>query len=77
MTEHKICKGCKWNKYPFCSGTKMIDEFMRIDNLKEYFVCGRKDLDNVGILGIVKKSDLELRVEVLESKVNTLEEVRK
>ena len=75
MTEHKICKVCKWNKYPLCEGTKMFDgEFMNIEKLKPGFKCGQKDLPDVKDFSIKTKTELELKVEMLENKINELEE---
>lgn len=75
MTEHKICKGCKYNRYPLCYGTKMYDgEYMNIENLKESFNCGQKDEPELTDFSIKTKSELELRIEELELKINKLEE---
>ena len=72
--EHKICIGCQWNRYPECYGTIMGDgNYMNIENLKEGFECGQKDDIEVTDFSIKIKSDLELRVEVLEEKTKDLE----
>ncbi len=74
MVEHEICKGCKFNKYPLCEGTKMFDgNYMNIENLNDGFVCGQKDKSELTDFSTVKKSSLELKVEELESRINTLE----
>ena len=73
MTEHKVCKGCRWNKYPECLGTIMMDGiFMNIENLKIGFECGQKEDDKMMDFSIKPKSDLELRVEALEEKTKDL-----
>ena len=72
--EHKTCKGCKWNNYPACKGTIIDGIEMNIEKLNISFLCGVKDMDNIHeISRMPSKSDLELRVEVLEEKVNELE----
>ena len=77
MTEHKICKGCRWNKYPLCEGTVMNNgKFMNIENLEKGFECGQKDNLEVSDL-IPKKTELELRIDALEERINTLEELSK
>jgi len=74
MVEHKTCKGCPYNHYPLCYGTIMLDgSYMNIENQKECFQCGQKDKE-VTDFSIEKKSELELRVEELETKINSLEE---
>lgn len=83
MTEEgkKICDDCKWNKYPECIGSIMLDgSWMNIENLTSAFSCGIKD--SLTIVDHRPKinttiEDLELRIEALEEKVNTLEEVIK
>ena len=75
MSEHKICVGCTWNKYPECLGFKMFSgEFMNIENLRPTFNCGQKDNIELTDFSIVKKSELELRLEELEQKIAILEE---
>ena len=75
MSEHKVCKDCRWNKYPSCLGFKMFSgEFMNIENLRPTFNCGQKDNIELTDFSIVKKSELELRVEELEQKIAILEE---
>ena len=74
ITEHKTCEKCQWNHYPECYGTIMIDgNFLNIENLTKGFECGQKDQENLTDFSIIKKSDLEFRVEELENKVNELE----
>jgi len=74
MVENKVCKGCKWNHYPECHGTKMFDgSYMRIDNLRPTFNCGQKNDLEMMDFSISKKSDLEIRIEELESKIIELE----
>ena len=76
MTEHKICKGCFYNHYPECYGTKYDGNYIKIDNLREGFECGQKNESKMFDL-TPKKSDLELRMEELEEKTKDLEtEVR-
>ena len=68
MVKHKVCKECQYNKYPLCEGTKMdTGNFMNIENLRPGFECGQKDDPNITDFSIKIKSDLELRVEVLEA----------
>jgi hypothetical protein len=76
--EHKICKGCRWNKYPLCEGTRMdTEKFMNIENLKTNFKCGQKDRDNIDDLSFRPKTEIELRIEALEEKTKDLKmEVR-
>ena len=56
--------------------------YMNIENLRVGFDCGQKD-DIITIdFSVIKKTDLELRIEALEEKtkdltVEPLEEVRK
>lgn len=70
MVEHEICKGCQWNHYPLCYGTKMYDgKYMNIENLKPLFKCGQKDEDTMTDFSIkpqTKLEDLETRLKVLE-----------
>ena len=74
MSEHKVCKGCIWNHYPECYGTIMDSEkYMKIDKLKPDFECGQKDLDGITDFSIKTKSDLELRMEEVETKILELE----
>lgn len=74
MTEHEICKGCRWNSYPECLGTKMFTgEFMKIDNLKSGFRCGQKDESKAMDFSIKIKSDLELIIEDLKARIIELE----
>ena len=77
MTEHEICKGCTWNDYPYCSGTKMDDSnFMNIENLHDEFKCGQKDMVEITDFTIVKqKTALELKVEELEARIIELEKI--
>jgi len=45
MVENKECKGCPYNNYPTCSAIIMFDgNEMNIENLRETFKCGRKDV---------------------------------
>lgn len=75
MTEHEVCNGCQWNDYPNCLGTKMFDgEFMNIEKLKPGFQCGQKDNETAMDFSIEIKSELELKMEELESKIKILEE---
>lgn len=74
MTEHKICKGCKWNHYPECHGTIMgSGDYMIIEDRAENFECGKKDELEVTDFSIKIKSELELRVEELEGRLSELE----
>lgn len=78
MTEHKICKGCKWNNYPTCKGSIMFNgSEMNIENLKPSFKCGHKDKLEVTDFSIKKKSALELKIEELEAKIKKLEDIKK
>ena len=67
----ELCKGCKWNNYPYCNGSKDFDgNFMRIDNLRPIFMCGQKDNNIVYDFSIIEKTKLELleeRIEILEN----------
>ena len=73
MTEHEICKGCIFNKYPLCEGTKMEDgTFMNISNLNVVFECGQKDKEMTDF-SIKYKSELELKIEELEARIIELE----
>ena len=75
MTEHEICKGCRWNDYPNCLGTKMFDgEFMNIENLKPGFSCGKKDELEMKDFSFKPKSESELKMEELEARILELEE---
>lgn len=77
MTEHKVCEGCQWNNYPICLGTKMFNgNYMNIENLKEGFQCGQKDLDSITDFSIQVKSDLELKLDDLQQQINDLKEVK-
>ena len=72
--EHKICKGCRWNKYPKCEGIIMMDgNFMDNNIMKPDFRCGQKDSNIVNDL-TPKKSDLKLKIEQLETRILELEE---
>ena len=74
MTEHKICKGCPYNHYPECYGTKMFDgNYMNIENLKEVFECGQKEESELFDFSIKRKTPLELRIEELKAKIIELE----
>jgi len=79
MTEHKICKDCKWNNYPECKGTIVGNgTFMNIENLKEGFQCGQKDDDIPMDFSIKKKSEFELlkeKVLELEQEIEVLKNV--
>lgn len=71
---HKECEKCQWNNYPTCNGTIMDDgSEMNIENLKDSFQCGQKDDINITDFSIRVKSDLELRIEVLEEKTKDLD----
>ena len=73
MTEHEICKGCQWNKYPECLGTKMFTgEFMNIENIRPGFECGKKDRLESTDLSIEIKNPLELKIEELEARIDEL-----
>lgn len=77
MSEHKICKDCKFNHYPECHGIKMDDgNYMNIENLKPGFRCGQKNEDKLFDFSIKKKSELELKIEALEERINELEGVK-
>ena len=74
MTEHEVCKGCQWNKYPLCEGIKMFNgEFMNIENIRPVFECGQKDILEAKDLSITVKSPLELKIEELEARITGLE----
>ena len=74
MTEHEVCKGCKWNNYPVCNGIIMFDgNPMNIEKLRPTFQCERKDLDNIDDFSIKPKSPLELKIEELEARIRALE----
>ena len=74
MTEHEICKGCNWNKYPLCEGIKMYDgNFMNIENLTDQFQCGLKDKKEMIYQSIVTKSEAELKIEDLEARLAAVE----
>ena len=76
MTEHKICKDCKWNEYPLCKGTIMPNgEYMNIENIKPIFKCGQKEELELNDMSIERKSDLDLKIEELETRINELEKV--
>lgn len=77
MVEHKICKGCRFNKYPLCEGTKMGDgNYMNIENLKPIFQCGQKNELEFTDFSIIEKSNIELRIEDLERKIIELEKIK-
>lgn len=72
--ENKICKGCPYNHYPECYGTKMFDgNYMNIENLKEVFECGQKEESELFDFSIKRKTPLELRIEELKAKIIELE----
>lgn len=77
MVEHEVCKGCIWNDYPVCLGTKMSDDiYMNIENLKSGFECGQKDSEIITDFSVVIKSELELlqeKFDVLEARILELE----
>jgi len=74
MTEHKTCKGCKWNNYPYCNGLILHNgEYMKIDDKKPSFECGLKEDISITDLSIVKKSELELKINELEQRIAELE----
>ena len=76
--EHKICKGCQYNHYPECHGTKMFGgNYMNIENLKPMFQCGQKNDSILTDFSFKPKSELELRIEALEEKTKDLSEVPK
>lgn len=73
MTEHKICKGCKFNNYPECHGTIMDNgSYMNIENLKPMFQCGQKDELELTDFSIEVKSKVELELEDLQEQINEL-----
>jgi len=72
MSENKVCIKCQYNHYPECHGT--IDdngEYIKIDNLRDGFECGQKDLPMVdfSIKVQTKLEVLEARLLALESKL--------
>ena len=74
MTEHEVCKGCRWNNYPICLGTKMFDgNFMNIERMRHGFNCGQKDLLEAKDFSIHVKSETELKIEELEARLLELE----
>ena len=74
MTENKICRECRWNKYPICEGIIMMNgNFMNIEKLRSSFKCGQKDKVDICDL-MPKKSKIELKLEELEVKIKILEE---
>ena len=76
MVENKVCKGCKYNKYPICEGIKMFDgNYMNIENLKESFNCGQKNDTIVVDFSIVKKTEEELIIEDIEARLIELEKI--
>ena len=65
--EHKLCKDCKNNNYPTCSGIIMFDGLeMNIENLKESFRCG----------GPVDFSISKTEIQKLKERIEILEEVK-
>jgi len=73
MSENKICKDCQYNNYPTCSGTIMYGgEEMNIENLRDGFSCGQKDLGKITDFSIIKKSALEEKIEDLQNQINIL-----
>lgn len=78
MVEHKVCKGCQHNHYPECHGTIMDDgKYMNIENLRPSFGCGQKYDSKITDFSIVRKSEIEIRIEELENKIKILEEKTK
>jgi len=76
MGEHKVCKGCKNNNYPTCSGTIMFDgNEMNIENLKPMFQCGQKDEPELTDFSIQVKSELQLKIEDLQEQINNIKGV--
>ncbi len=74
MVEHRICKGCQWNKYPLCEGTKMDSgNFMNIENLRIGFKCDQKNDLIITNFNIIKKSESELKIKDLETRITELE----
>ena len=74
MTEHEVCKGCRWNDYPNCLGTKMFDGvFMNIEKLKSGFQCGQKESLTMVDISFKPKLVLELKIEELEARISELE----
>jgi len=75
MTEHEICKGCRWNKYPVCEGMKMFDgNYMTIENLRKEFQCGQKDSSMMVDFSIKQKTADQLKIEELEARLAILEQ---
>lgn len=73
MPENKICKGCQWNNYPTCKGNIMFNgNEMNIENQKPGFQCGQKDEPVLTDFSIVRKLDLELKIEDLQEQINNL-----
>ena len=74
MVEHKVCKGCHWNKYPYCHGTIMMNgNYMNIENQKPGFHCGKKDEAELTDFSIYIKSESESKIEELEARILSLE----
>jgi len=75
MTEHEVCKNCKFNHYPECYGTILSDgSYMKIDDLRVDFACGQKLEEKATNFVSFKNTrykvflELENRVEILENK---------
>ena len=74
MTENEICKGCPYNHYPECYGTKMFDgNYMNIENLLPGFQCGQKDELELKDFSISIKTPNQIKIEELEARIMELE----
>lgn len=74
--EHPGCKGCQWNKYPECYAKIEKDgTYFRIDNLVKSYWCN--GIDKVYDDSIEGKSELELKIELLETRIEVLENAQK
>lgn len=74
--EHKVCKGCGWNKYPICNGLIFDGVPMNIENLKPLFICGTKD-ESIAVEFKPTATEAELKIEELEARLVTVEEKTK
>ncbi len=72
MTEHELCKGCKWNNYPICDGSIFDNVKMDISNLDDDFKCGQKYEDLVDDQPAFQDTQ-KIRIEELEARILELE----
>ncbi|KKM82982.1 hypothetical protein LCGC14_1314010 [marine sediment metagenome] len=70
--EHEICKKCKWNNYPTCSGIILYGTEMNIEHNKIGFICGTKD-ETERVEFTKTKTESEIKIEELEARIKVME----